>query len=238
MPTVPLYLSLSFIALVFFLVAFALMSVRKAAQSVSLNQMLRLLGTVAGALMLWFGVTATLALTSVLAVFEAAPPRAVLLAMPAFVAAVVLSRIQAVNRFLSAVPGYWWIGFQAFRVPMELILWGLFLEGVLPKQMTFEGFNFDVLAGLSAPVVAYWEAHDKLSRIAAIGWNAVCLALLANIVTIAVLSAPSPIQFFFNEPQNRIIAGFPFIWLPAFVVPMALFGHLQSLRHAGSGFRS
>jgi len=33
-----------------------------------------------------------------------------------------------------------------------------------------------------------------------------------------------------NEPANTMIAHLPFIWLPAFVVPVAYFLHIVSLK--------
>ena len=56
------------------------------------------------------------------------------------------------------------------------------------------------------------------------------LALLLNIVGVAMLSVPGPLRVFMNEPANTIIAEWPFVWLPAFVVPVALWSHLLSLR--------
>ncbi|HKQ78896.1 MAG TPA: hypothetical protein VJ810_34675 [Blastocatellia bacterium] len=56
------------------------------------------------------------------------------------------------------------------------------------------------------------------------------LALLINIVTIAILSAPTPLRKFFNEPANTFVTYFPFVWLPAFLVQAAWFGHLLVFR--------
>lgn len=60
------------------------------------------------------------------------------------------------KHFLEAAPPAWLVGFQAFRMVMELILWLLYKGGAIPVQMTPEGLNFDVLAGLTAPAVAYF----------------------------------------------------------------------------------
>ena len=40
------------------------------------------------------------------------------------------------------------------RIPIELVLWWLSRYGLLPSALTFEGQNFDILAGVSAPFVA------------------------------------------------------------------------------------
>jgi hypothetical protein len=61
-------------------------------------------------------------------------------------------------------------------------------------------------------------------------WNSVGLLLLVNIVTVAMLSTPTPLRRFFNEPANVWIKDAPFIWLPMFFVPLALLGHIVIYR--------
>lgn len=97
--------------------------------------------------------------------------------------------------------------------------------------MTFEGRNFDILAGLSAPVVAWFGYHkQKLSKAALLGWNIICLGLLLNIVINAILSAPFPFQqFAFDQPDVAIL-HFPYTWLPGFIVPAVLLAHLVNIR--------
>jgi len=116
---------------------------------------------------------------------------------------------------------------QVFRVFVEILLWLLFIENLLPVQMTFEGINFDIVAGLTAPFAAYLFSVNRKAMIA---WNIVSLCLLINIVTIAILSTPTPLRVFFNEPANTIVAVFPFILLPTFLVPLAYGLHFLSLR--------
>jgi hypothetical protein len=97
--------------------------------------------------------------------------------------------------------------------------------------MTFTGRNFDILAGLSAPIVAYFVFTKKLWTTKVIlVWNFISLGLLINIVINALLSAPSPFQqFAFNQP-NIAILYFPFSWLPTFIVPVVLFCQIASIR--------
>jgi hypothetical protein len=116
------------------------------------------------------------------------------------------------------------------RVPVELVLFWLFQNGMVPQIMTFEGRNFDILSGLSAPVI-YWLAFRGGRAIGPllIGWNIIALGLLANIVITAVLSFPSPMQRFGFEQPNLGITYFPYIWLAAIIVPIILFAHLASL---------
>jgi hypothetical protein len=102
--------------------------------------------------------------------------------------------------------------------------------------MTFEGRNFDVFSGITAPFIAYFGFRKKtLNRKIILAWNFICLALLVNIVVNAFLSAPTPVQQFAFDQPNIAILYFPFSWLPTFIVPVILFGHLVSIRRLVKG---
>ncbi len=45
---------------------------------------------------------------------------------------------------------------HAVRIPVEIVLFWLFLHKLMPQLMTIEGRNFDILSGLSAPEVYYF----------------------------------------------------------------------------------
>lgn len=123
------------------------------------------------------------------------------------------------------------LAIQAFRLPLELIFVWLLAKDIMPVQMTFEGRNPDVLVGLTAPIIAYFGYHKKvLPKWVLIVWNLAGLALLINIVTIAILSAPVAFQMFTNLPHNTIVFKVPYHFIPFFLVPLALFGHLFALK--------
>ncbi len=117
------------------------------------------------------------------------------------------------------------------RIPVELVLWGLFIYNAVPEIMTFEGRNLDVLSGISAPLLWYFGfANGQPRRKLLLAWNIACLALLVNIVTIAILAAPYSFQQLAFDQPNIGVLLFPFIWLPACVVPLVLFSHLVAIR--------
>ncbi|MGH6629559.1 MAG: hypothetical protein ACREB3_07485, partial [Burkholderiales bacterium] len=51
----------------------------------------------------------------------------------------------------------------------------------------------------------------KPPRWAVWAFNLIGLALLINIVTIAILSAPTPLRQFWNEPANTFVAYAPYV---------------------------
>ncbi len=117
------------------------------------------------------------------------------------------------------------------RIPVEIVLFLLFLDKQIPQLMTFEGRNFDILAGISAPIMAYLVFEKQLlSKKILLIWNFIGLALLLNIVVNAILSAPTPLQQFAFEQPNVAILKFPIVWLPSFIVPVVLLSHLVAIR--------
>ncbi len=56
------------------------------------------------------------------------------------------------------------------------------------------------------------------------------LILIFTIVTLSILSSELPIQQFGFDQPNVAILYFPFVLLPAFVVPLVIISHLASLR--------
>jgi hypothetical protein len=125
----------------------------------------------------------------------------------------------------------WLTWLNVVRIPIEIVLLLLFLNDMIPRLMTFEGRNFDILSGISAPFVAYFGYNKhKLNKTVLLIWNLICLGLLVNIVVNAILAAPFPFQQFAFDQPNRGILYFPFIWLPAFIVPAVLLSHLVNIR--------
>jgi hypothetical protein len=62
-----------------------------------------------------------------------------------------------------------------------------------------------------------------------IAWNVLGLALLGNVVTIAILSTPL-FRYFGDDRLNVWVTYPPFVWLPAVMVLAALAGHLLIFR--------
>lgn len=116
------------------------------------------------------------------------------------------------------------------RIPVEIVLYWLFLYEKVPELMTFEGRNFDILAGLTAPLIYYFGfVKKKIGRMFIVIWNGLGLLLLLNIVINAILSAPLPFQQFAFDQPNIAIFYLPFIWLPTFIVPIVMFSHLVAI---------
>jgi hypothetical protein len=184
----------------------------------------------AAVLALWLAYTGVSAAKGLLLDADAFPPPMTRILVPGL-ALTLAAAFSGFGARLAKHLGYAaLVGFQAFRAPLQGLLWWFHRQGRLPVQMTFEGRNWDILTGLSALILAALLARGKAGRKAVLLWNLAGLALLLNIVAVAILSLPGRLRLFRNEPANVLVLGFPYVWIPAVFVLAALLGHLLVFR--------
>ncbi len=185
------------------------------------------LGLVSG----WIIVQSLLSLTGFYTVVLPGPPRFALVLLPPLVVMVILFTTKSGHRFLDRLHLPTLTVLHSLRMLVEVVLFWLFLHRAVPQLMTFDGRNFDILAGLTAPVTYYFAfIRRSISRAALVGWNLICLGLVIFIAVNGLLSAPTPLQQFAFEQPNIALQYFPFVLLPAVVVPLVILAHLASLR--------
>mgnify|MGYP000274169553 FL=1 len=121
------------------------------------------------------------------------------------------------------------------RIPVEFGLYGLAVYKAIPLLMTFEGINFDIFAGITAPLIllGYFK-RDWFSDSFVLIWNFLCLGLLVAIIVNAILSVESPLQTQAFDQPNKAILYFPYIWLACYIVPVVMFSHLVAIKRAYS----
>jgi hypothetical protein len=181
--------------------------------------------------LLWLVVQSIIANSKFYTQTQSLPPRFLLLVVPPLLLILILFVTAKSKAFIDRFDTTWLTGLHIVRIPVEIVLFWLFVQQQIPQLMTFEGRNFDILSGLTAPLVAYFGYYkQKLNTAILLAWNFLCLALLINIVANAVLAAPFPFQQFAFEQPNVAVLYFPFALLPAFIVPAVLFAHLVCIR--------
>ena len=162
--------------------------------------------------------------------YDPMPAPGLLLVLFVTLCTVGLALSDAGRRLAGGVPLAVLVGYQVFRVPLEVLLHRLYLEGVIPVEMTYEGRNFDIASGLSAAVLAVFLARGRVPAAVVAAWNVLGLALLINIVAVAVLATPTRFQAFTDGPPNLLPSMLPYVWLPTLLVQAALLGHLLVFR--------
>ena len=157
--------------------------------------------------------------------FDSRPPTMLLLVVAIFVLAFAIG-FSRFGKRLSALPLIALIGFQAFRLPLELLMHRAYQIGLMPVQMTYTGRNFDIVTGAGAAAIAIAMAFTNVPLRVLKTWNILGILLLANVLVIAILSMPTPLRQFHNEPANTWVAQAPWVWLPAVFVLAAIAGHV------------
>jgi hypothetical protein len=183
----------------------------------------------------WVAVTALVAMRGLLT-FDGRPPTMLFLLVITIVLTIALGLSPFGRRLALGVPLAALVGFQAFRILVELSMHRAYSEGLMPVQMSYSGRNFDIVSGVTALLLGLWLATGarRSGKGVVFGWNVLGLLLLLNILVVALLSAPTPLRAFSNDPPNIWVTQFPWVWLPVVMVAAALLGHILVFRRLRS----
>ncbi|MGE0791606.1 MAG: hypothetical protein AB7S26_38380 [Sandaracinaceae bacterium] len=175
----------------------------------------------------WAAITALPSASGIVRSLESPAPLIAFFAVCNVTALVVA--LSPIGRRIAALPLTALIGFQAFRLPLELVLHRWHAEGSIPVQMTFGGHNFDVVTGTLALALAVYGIGREIPRAWAWGFNVMGSALLLAVMTIALTSSPVPARLYSGQP---LLLGyyFPYAWIVPLAVAPALAGHVIVFR--------
>lgn len=181
-------------------------------------------------LVAWAAYLVVIGRSGILVNFDLPPRMPMLIVFPAFFFIFLFLSRKSTKTVFSSVPQHVPVYLQSFRIVVELLIYGAFLETVLPKSVTFEGTNYDILVGFSALVMGLLHQKKKLSRTVLLGWNIISLGVLSVTVGTFIYS------FFFSDiPPSSDFQRFvsmPYLLLPGFLMPLAVGLHAVSIRQA------
>lgn len=155
------------------------------------------------------------------------PPKIPLfIILPVFISILLYQR--KLTPYLGRLSTAYGMYIQTFRIAVELLIFGGFVNGLFPQLLTFQGHNMDILVGISASIVALLYVKIKLPKQVFIAWNIISLGVLAHTISTFIQSF-----YFLNTFTESAAAQFvrvPYVLLPAFLAPMAIFFHILSIR--------
>lgn len=186
----------------------------------------------AAVVLAWVTLTGSLAASEVL-LFGPMPPPMMVLVNVMFVGLFITAFSPFGARLALNLPLWFLVGFQSFRVFVELLLHQGYVEGLMPVEMSYYGWNFDVVTGVTAIAVGAGLYARRVPLWLTLLWNVMGLALLLTIVVISILATPV-FEVLQTNPPNVWVSHLPFVWLPTVHVALALLGHLlvfRRLRH-------
>jgi hypothetical protein len=182
-------------------------------------------------LVVWFLYASLMGHLGIISNSELRPPGIAFIVGPVFLFLIFfIVRPSASAQGVLVFPLWLILGTQCFRVGVELFLHQLWIEGLIPRMMTFAGANIDIYIGLSAPLIAWLSTRGRWGLKLAYAWNILGLLALLNVVTRAVLTAPGPINLIHAEVPDRMISTVPFLLIPGFFVPLAVVLHVLAIR--------
>ena len=135
-------------------------------------------------------------------------------------------------RIAKSTPIAWLVFFQAFRLPLELVLHDWYTSGIIPETMTWTGSNWDIASGVFACLVCAFVGKRLW-----LAWlfNIVGIVLLLNVGRVALLSSPVPFGWDV-EPKLELILHLPHAFIVPLCVGGAALGHvLLTLRLLAPG---
>lgn len=120
---------------------------------------------------------------------------------------------------------------QSFRIFVELILLYTFYANLIPMEATFEGYNFDVLMGVSAPFVAYFAfKKPKINITFAYFWNILGILMVLFVAFIIGTAFFNPMiwgsKISLVDPR---FVTLPYLLIAGFLAPLAIFMHALSI---------
>ncbi len=226
MEDLPQYISITFIAVVLASLGFLFYALHRAVS----NDKDFTPTMVITFIVVWLFILSTMTFSGFFEDFKSRPPRLFLIILPSLIAILIVTINKNTRAYLLRMPLTTLTYIHIVRVPVEIVLWWLAQNQLVPVALTFEGSNYDILSGLSAPFAGlFFVGLRSKSRIGALVWNVICLILLFNVVIRAIIATP----YFYNsevfEVPNLAVFVFPFVLLPGFVVPVVLFSHVVSM---------
>lgn len=178
----------------------------------------------------WMTIQSAIAATGFFTVENSLPPRFLLLIIIPVIGIITIFSTTKGKSFIDSFDVKTLTLLHSTRIAIEVVLFWLFLSKAMPQLMTFEGRNFDLVSGITAPLIYYFGfIKGRIGVKTILAWNVVCLAILLFTVGNAILSAPTPLQRFSFDQPTIAVFYFPFVWLPGIVVPIVIFSHLISI---------
>lgn len=179
-------------------------------------------------LAIWIAYIIVLSFSGVLNDFDLPPRVPLLIILPGIIGSVYLTGRTSFRDILQHTPLHIPILLQSFRIVVELLIFTAWKEGYFPKRVTFEGLNYDILAGITALIVGLLLQMNKLSLKSALIWNIAALMILF-LTGYAFITAYFIPEFAETVDKTHFIK-FPFILLPSVLLTIAFFLHIFSIR--------
>ncbi|MEQ8325311.1 MAG: hypothetical protein RH916_11600 [Vicingaceae bacterium] len=183
------------------------------------------------ALISWQLIIYFISSTGILKSYDFPPRIALAFILPSFLFTGVFLSLNRNSHWINSIPEHWTIYFQSFRIVVETLFVFTVSQGLLNRQVTIEGYNFDMIVAITAPILAYLVYHKKvLSRSTVLLWNYVGLLVLSSVIFLFLTSIYWPEIYGSEVPLMPLEAfSYPYVLIAGFLMPTAVFLHIFSI---------
>lgn len=181
-------------------------------------------------LVFWQVYVVAMGYSGVLDNFEFPPRFFLFLILPLFIFTGIFIYRNRNNEWIKNIPEQWLIHYQTFRIIIESIFVFSVAQGILNKEVTVEGYNYDMIFAFTAPIIGYLLYKKILPRNIAILWNYLGLVVIAFIIFLFLSSVFNP-QLFGSEEMilPKAAVQYPYVLVAGFLMPSAVFIHVLSI---------
>lgn len=230
--TTPAYLPVAVLGMSIAMIAATLFGLNRALVRASWPEARRAWVLRAAAVLLigWFAVALALALVGTYEGARDRPPTIQFgILAPVAVGALMIWRSETVARIIDGVPQHWLVGVQVTRALGGTFLL-LYAAGLMPGLFAIPAGLGDLAVAALAPAVAYAAARDPQGGASTvIAWNVLGIADFVVAVATGFATGPSPLQVAAFANPNTLIAAFPLVLIPVYLVPLWTVLHMASL---------
>lgn len=223
-------LKLAFIVLTIltnlFLIIIGIKAINASSRDRTKNKVILILG-----LLFWQLFIFSISSTDVLKSYDFPPLFALIFILPSFIFTGVFLYWHRNNKWIISIAEHWIIYFQSFRILVEILFVFSITEGIFNTQVTIEGYNFDMIFALTAPIIGFLVYSRKvLSRRIIVIWNYLGLSVLASVIILFLTSIYTPEMYGSELPILPLESmTYPYVLIAAFLMPTAVFLHFLSI---------
>lgn len=225
-------LTIGYFSLVIFIVIWFIVAIIKTNKSLNHNPKSDLIkfGTF---ITLWIMYVYIVCKSGIIASNSLPPKMPIFLILPIFSMMGYFIFSGKILKYVVHVPKHIPVLFQCFRVLVELLIYGAFLEGLTGIEATFLGYNYEIHFSVFALTVGLIMYFKPIPNKALLIVNIIGLCFLFVIVMIfnTLLVAPQ-IWGYTSRIIDLKFLDFPYMSIPAVFMPAAVFAHVLSIKQA------
>lgn len=179
-------------------------------------------------LLIWVSYVIAMTFTGILDNLSMPPKAPIFIILPTFFIAYICTTRKEFQSVLDNTPKHIPILIQSFRIIVELLIYGAFLDGLFPQRVTFEGLNYDILMGIIALPMGLLVLKGIVKRKVMLAFN------ILGILVLGLTGYAFVSSFYFSDFVSAsgeiALVKAPFILLPGVLLPFAIFYHIVSIK--------